>query len=67
MNKDDLRTVLTYLNLAGFQAQRLYYEYSDTELINDAQYDAMLQLCKELFDKNKDIAPGILFTNEVGK
>lgn len=67
MNKDDLRTILTYINLSGLQAQRLYYKYNDTELLNDAQYDAMLQLCRELFDKYKDVAPGVKFTDIVGK
>lgn len=67
INKEDLRTLLTYVNLAGIQAQHLYYKYADTTHCNDAQYDAMLQLCSELFKKYKGLAPEINFTNQVGK
>jgi N-acetyl-anhydromuramyl-L-alanine amidase AmpD len=69
VNKDDLRTILSYLNKCGLQAQRLYYVYNDTELVNDNQYDAMLQLCRELFDKYPDLSPHkcCQFTEVVGK
>jgi hypothetical protein len=66
-NREEVRTILSYLNLAGQQAQRLYYKYNDTELLNDAQYDAMCQLCKELFVKYHREAPGVQFTDIVGK
>lgn len=66
-NREEVRIILSYLNLAGKQAQRLYYNYSDTELLNDAQYDAMCHLCDELFKKYKDLAPGVKFTDIVGK
>lgn len=67
MNKEELREILTYINLAGKLAQRLYYKYSDTELLNDAQYDAMCQLCDKMFKKYPKESPGVRFTDIVGK
>jgi hypothetical protein len=69
MNKDELRDILTYVNFAGLQAQRLYYKYNDTELMNDNMYDAMMQICSELFKKYKEVAPHkcVQFTEVVGK
>lgn len=66
MNKEELSDLLIYANLAGKLAQRLYYNYSDTELLNDVQYDAMCIILGKLFKKYPKESPVIRFTDTVG-
>jgi hypothetical protein len=50
LNYDTMKDIFNYVGLVGKMAQKLYYQYSDTELFCDQNYDALVKIVTKLED-----------------